>query len=362
MPTNTDTSQRIIDIQALLPGMVIVQIVAQNGPVKIRKSGLVTSQDMVKGLAEMGVQQLEIDPAQTVELEPATPSPSQTQRLLARGSERDSNLDHALSDQFNRSLFLPSVQELPGRWQYYGKQSVMGCVIVLGGFALGWLAATHDQWLGALMPSASPVVTSPAPAVMSEQPPVETSQPATLASNIPPVEQGNLAQLGSDSEPQHATENVPAQTVAAVQPTPSQSTLNQPTAAPVDETGVEITNDNFGPSGQISPDLLRRFEQAIADIDGRATDSVEAEPQTTGVNVPHVSELPAWVLTDLPALSFSAHMYASDVQERWVRVNGTRLYEGQSLEEGVTLVAIEPQHVILAYRGHEFSLPALTDW
>ena len=37
----------IVAIENLVPGMVIVQITKQNGPVKIRKSGLVTSDAMV---------------------------------------------------------------------------------------------------------------------------------------------------------------------------------------------------------------------------------------------------------------------------------------------------------------------------
>ena len=52
----------IVAIENLVPGMVIVQITKQNGPVKIRKSGLVTSDAMVQGLSEMGVQEVEIDP------------------------------------------------------------------------------------------------------------------------------------------------------------------------------------------------------------------------------------------------------------------------------------------------------------
>ena len=58
-----------IATEALLPGMVIVQVTKQNGPVKIRKSGLVTSTDMIQGLIEMGIQEVQIDPTQTVEIE-----------------------------------------------------------------------------------------------------------------------------------------------------------------------------------------------------------------------------------------------------------------------------------------------------
>ena len=51
----------LIKIAELKPGMVIIRITEQNGPVKIRKSGLVSSDAMVQGLAEMGVQEVEVD-------------------------------------------------------------------------------------------------------------------------------------------------------------------------------------------------------------------------------------------------------------------------------------------------------------
>ncbi len=57
----------IVAIDHLKPGMVIVQITKQNGPVIIRKSGLVTSDPSVQGLSEMGVKKVKKDPQQTVE-------------------------------------------------------------------------------------------------------------------------------------------------------------------------------------------------------------------------------------------------------------------------------------------------------
>jgi general secretion pathway protein B len=55
-------------------------------------------------------------------------------------------------------------------------------------------------------------------------------------------------------------------------------------------------------------------------------------------------------------------MYASIDSERWVRVNGTRMVEGDKIDEIIEIVRIEPQHVILNYSGQIFSMAALTDW
>jgi general secretion pathway protein B len=78
--------------------------------------------------------------------------------------------------------------------------------------------------------------------------------------------------------------------------------------------------------------------------------------------VPRIDQLPAWVMNELPSMSFSAHMYASDPADRWVRVNGQRMLEGDVIDNKVKIVQIASQHVILNYQGHEFSMMAMTDW
>ena len=106
----------IIAIENVKPGMVIVQITKQNGPVKIRKSGLVTSDAMVQGLSEMGVQEVAIDPEQTVEIAPTVRYKTQTQALLRGQHDTTAKFDKSLNEQFNRSLFLPTVEGLPSAW------------------------------------------------------------------------------------------------------------------------------------------------------------------------------------------------------------------------------------------------------
>ena len=143
---------RQIDIQNLKPGMVIVQITEQNGPVKIKKSGLVTSQDMVQGLIEMGIQQVEIDSDQTVEVEVEAPKikKSATHRMLESNKVTHTRIDDGLSDQFHRSLFLPSVQGIPSAWQFYTKRYSLAAFIALGGLGFGWTLANYQQILAYL--------------------------------------------------------------------------------------------------------------------------------------------------------------------------------------------------------------------
>lgn len=341
-----------ITIDALQPGMVILQVTEQNGPVKIRKSGLVSSFAMVDGLREMGVLEVEIDPAQTVEVETPTVTKSQTQQLLENDGRQQGTLDHALSEQFNRSLFLPSVQELPSIWWYYGRYLGVLALVVAGGISLGWTAATYSSWMPGLLSGNPPTVASKAPSTSANDDPiaseVATPEPAVTPETEEPSEIDPVQTVT-----EQASENLVVQQdgevrVLGYQPDNVEEMLNQPT-------------ERQPPPAGVSPELLRRFEEAVAEV-GDSTEQTYMTDDKAPADVPKVHELPAWMLTELPSMAFSAHMYASLPEERWIRVNGQRVIEGQPIDDNLYLVEIQPQHVILNFRGQDFSMAALTDW
>ena len=79
-------------------------------------------------------------------------------------------------------------------------------------------------------------------------------------------------------------------------------------------------------------------------------------------DIQRVDELPVRMLTRLPTMKFSAHMYASNPSDRWVRVNGNQLGEGDWIADKVQIVAIEGQRVVLEFENERFIMAALTDW
>lgn len=342
-----------IDIGALQPGMVIVRITAQNGPVKIRKSGLVSSQEMVIGLAEMGVQEVEIDPAQTVELadeaEDVSAQAPQSERLLLSRqtgiTSGSGQVDHHLSEQFNRTLLLPSAQSVPGMMKLYARPVLSAVLIAAGGVSIGWNLAHSSDWVDVAKKLTQPdkqVVYLPAPQSPTPAPvtsPADT--PVTEPVNSGVVDEGETLANAADAD----------------------DVTQQPEASGTGD--LARAEGEPEPIASISPVLLERFERAIAEVDSQ-NDSTYEQPAVSTVNaapdVPAVHELPAWLLTELPSMEFSAHMYASNPSDRWIRINGKRLVEGQNIEGELRLVAIEPQHVVLAFKGHEFSMNALTDW
>ncbi|MDM7861942.1 general secretion pathway protein GspB [Alteromonas sp. ASW11-36] len=344
---------KIIPIKELQPGMMITQVVEQNGPVKIRKVGLVRSADMITGLAEMGVLSIEIDTEQSLELEPeAKPPSSMTQKLLQGEYDHASQVDTKLSEQFNRSLFLPSVNELPSMWQIYVKQVGVVAGVVMLGLTIGATVAIAPSWLTekAVIASETPteIQVPPAEAEQQQSPVVE---PAEVAEQATPVSDKALP------EPEAQTEITPPDedSVAVVEPEQSSAEdegeiLTQTPASTEDELAA------------VSPELLERFNRALEDLENSPVDDEPETRVTVRDDIPRVDQLPARLLTQLPAMEFSAHMYASARNNRWVRVNGQQLYEGEWITDEVQLVNIEPQRVVLSFRDELFTMAALTDW
>lgn len=419
-----------IAISELQPGMVIVSITEQNGPVRIRKSGLVTSDAMVTGLREMGVLELEIDPAQTVELDAApaavtsgasasssssTSSPSaslsnaqntsQTQFLLQSNVSQHSGTssseqDSQLAEQFNRSLFLPTAQDIPDAWQIYSKKAAAGLAIVLVGFGLGFGGALFNA--GALFndthgaDNATSIANN---ASNSDASKAESSkaagQPGSAKADgqeAGALEAGALETGGEGSSelPEAALAKTSEESLAKAADTlaaisdieaPEKELLVlgvQPgnTVKLLDENGQQVNGTlvtGNGVEGQTltaadnpqSQALLEKLQKAMQEVDAQSESDDGTQQylaQSPDSNVPSVSQMPSWVLSSLPKMSFNTHIYATEPADRWVKVNGKELGEGDWIDGQLRVERIEPQHVILNFQGHEFSMRALSEW
>ena len=424
----------IVAIENLMPGMVIVQITKQNGPVKIRKSGLVTSDAMVQGLSEMGVQEVEIDPEQTVEIAPTVHHRTQTQALLRGEHDTTAKFDKSLNEQFNRSLFLPTVEGLPSAWKLYTKQVALFAVVILGGLCIGFSAATAKRWWPMLTaPASVPVADTESSVSQVEASGGASALTTTQSSNEAPGTSSNKSEQVSSNiqgSGQSAGLNETANTavnanvsngVAAQQGTQANAMVNNQSAGnlaatqntdlgavpnknPI-TTGTQnrYNNDISQRSGaepssgyerssstdsrqtetsgnyegkvlneaasqsdvSVSPELMARFNAAVEALDSKAQDNTPAEAQArvkVKDELPRVDQLPVRLLTRLPTMNFSAHMYASRPADRWVRVNGRQIGEGDWIADRVQIVNIEAQRVVLAFEDEIFTMAALTDW
>jgi general secretion pathway protein B len=335
-----------IDIQALQPGMVIVRITEQNGLVKINKSGLVTSHRMLQGLIEMGIQQVEVDTDQTVEVEAPKIKKSATRRMLESNKVTNTRIDDGMSEQFHRSLFLPSVEGIPSAWQFYAKRYLFAAFIAVGGLGFGWTLANYQVSYQAIVTLLS-----------TQSDKALISVPAPSPNPVAPA----TGQLNDNIESSVKTDN-PQDTIAKVIVNPSEQVAIVEAVEQGSEQDEVFQTITSPPEPQISADVLARFRKAITEVEDLPVTPATIENRSSSEDVPRIDQLPAWVMTRLPSMAFSAHMYASIETERWVRVNGTRMVEGDIINGLIEIVRIEPQHVILNYSGQTFSMAALTDW
>lgn len=357
----------IIPIEQALPGMTIVQVTAQNGPVRIKKSGLITSDAMIQGLIEMGVQEIEYDPQQTVEIcvedTLVTTEQTPTQALL-RGQydTRAQKTDSAISDQFNRSLFLPTVNGMPGQWQRLVKPLLTGLLLAVGGGATGYFLAVGPTMLEQLLTApdtghqrvaSQTILNNAAPTPQNTSEAVSTLE-AERVEQLPAAEQ-NIAQASGQ----------PVQSnVTSVTGTESEPAIPEAAGTPLAQAASGT--DNATEKVAVSPELMARFNKVLTDLEKEEEQGIEPTASETVVNVyddiQRVDQLPARLLTRLPAMDFSAHMYASAPADRWVRVNGSDKGEGDWIADRVQIVNIEAQRVILRFEDEVFSMTALTDW
>ena len=118
------------------------------------------------------------------------------------------------------------------------------------------------------------------------------------------------------------------------------------TAAPDFLEGLDLS--------ELSPELAQRFESVL-------NTNPEAEQARDGdvSNLAHQSS--RWY-GKLPAMNFQTHVYSSKPDKRWVKINGTEFNQGDWIDDGIELVAIEQQSTLIRFQGELIEIPALYDW
>ncbi len=208
---------------------------------------------------------------------------------------------------------------------------IIGGLLAINAVALGWLMLHH------------PAVSS-APAAVT---------PRTTVATRPAAATRSIASPRTGAQPvSEAT--MPASAFTAVSATAhSRSSGRQP---PASSAAVRHPS---GP-GLASP-LTRVESPNPADLapasppptSGGAGD-LAARGQSALPFYAQIAEQPG---SDLPRLHLDLQVYDPNPSKRYVMINMHVLRTGDSLPNGVTVVAIRPDGVALRYRGREFLLP-----
>lgn len=98
-----------------------------------------------------------------------------------------------------------------------------------------------------------------------------------------------------------------------------------------------------------------------AQISPHATPAISA-PSDTSAPIEEVGELPDEVRNNLPAMTFSFHVYSPNSQQRTIIINNRRMREGEEISAGVQLQEITEDGVILNYDKHRIHIGVLSGW
>ena len=94
-------------------------------------------------------------------------------------------------------------------------------------------------------------------------------------------------------------------------------------------------------------------------------------PKTTIENIgPAIQEttfirlaaLPLNVQNQIPSMTFSSHIYASDPSLRMVTINNQLYREGDTVAEGISLKAISEDGIVLSFQHYAIEMSVLQDW
>lgn len=261
--------------------------------------------------------------------------------------------------------------------QVFWRPLALAALVLLGvgiGFAITyWLTPATgtaqavveqaDQALKPADPSAISAISATATATAASA--------AAPASALPPAHPGlilsDLLAVPTGSEPEQLV--VSAQRGGAFQPAEaSMEAVEQdqfselPPMAEADTAEPASSEPVSEPELQADevPEALRqKFQFAV-----EASGSKAPRPKVTEHAAParDIRTLDDILQRQIPPLRFEAHVYATDPAQRWVKVNGKDLQEGQWVTADIQIKEITANYVMMQTGRQLFSMEALTDW
>jgi hypothetical protein len=257
---------------------------------------------------------------------------------------------------------------LGGRSAGQGWKILALVLLVLVGLLAGFLLAS---WLQRPVPAAAVVATPPQPAsagqILTELLAVPVTAQATEPQNTGAIEHNEDEEqlLVSAEKPvdQHRAGQTIEQQLQAIESADDAAAfVEEPVMAEadVDEPVTEVvaTPPELTPS-EVSDELRNKFALAL-----EQSDPMPRHQSVTSHAAParDIQSLDDLLKRQIPPLRFEAHIYASEPKQRWVKVNGKDLQEGQWVTADIQLKEITPQYVLLQTGRQMFSMEALTEW
>ncbi|MEP7242146.1 MAG: general secretion pathway protein GspB, partial [Gammaproteobacteria bacterium] len=199
-------------------------------------------------------------------------------------------------------------------------------------------AAAAPEAAPAAVVAPAPVAAAPTPAPVPAPLPAPVYVPPATAQNAPPPGYQPPPQ-GYQPPPGYQQ---PQQQQQPLQPPPAQTNYGMQGVDPA-------LSDERPTQGTINPDDYAPASPSTSTgvFGGRVTRGLES-------GLPTYEE--AASKTTIPPLRLDLHVYAADPRKRFVLVNMKRMYEGDSMADGVKVDSITTEGAVLSFRGTRFVL------
>jgi general secretion pathway protein B len=189
---------------------------------------------------------------------------------------------------------------------------------------------------GPAAPAAAPAGNDAMPAPAAQASITQTApQPAPVAP--PPM-------LRPAAEPAYAPGSNPLEREVASAPAMESEVAAAAAAPPPGPAAVQATR-----RGSV---VYQELPEA-----GPITSQAGAPPPASSAGTGSLPTADEFVGRGVPEMRLELHFYATRPQERFVFVNGHRYREGETTAEGVTVVEIVPEGVVMNLGGNRFLLP-----
>lgn len=139
------------------------------------------------------------------------------------------------------------------------------------------------------------------------------------------------------------------------------SSKEAPSATSSQTTSSELVNSNVTQPSAVTRDVdTRESQPEFSQISPRGVpaQSMPVDSQ----RVEEINELPDSVRNNLPAMTFSFHVYSENPAQRTIIINDRRMREGEEISSGLRLQLITQDGVILQFEQHRIHISVLTGW
>ena len=161
------------------------------------------------------------------------------------------------------------------------------------------------------------------------------------------------ASPGPAPAPQPASASAPAPVSAPPSASAAQAPPLAAALAPASKPASQSTAPASPGAGEVNRPNPADLEPALQPAASAAA-SGSAPPAGS---LPLYAQIAAEPGSTLPRLHLDLHVYSPLPGKRFVMINMHKLHQGDALANGVSVVKIRPDGVVLSYQGREFLLP-----